>query len=922
MKIKYFFFFIIFLFSQNAFASHIRAGDITAVRDAVNPLKYTITLSIYFNSTRIYPLNEGGSVKIDDLVIYFGDGTSVNVTYKSLEDISAVTTKAVYVATHTYSGAANFTVSFKEQYRIDAIENINQSGLQDFYIETQLTVSPLLGLDALPILLVPPVDYANVNQIYTHTPGAYDPDGDSLSFDLVKPQIGSGKDAPGYVYPDNPIFRGLASDGQPARLTIDHQTGQVVWDTPGDLHIDKSNPNSVTYYNIAIRVTEWRNKRAIGYVVRDMQIIVRNGDNKRPRIIYSTPRCIEAGKLLSDSIQVTDPDRNQVSMYAFGSPLTILKPSAVFQPKGQINPQSTHPNFATAYFQWRPGCSAVRSQPYTVQFKAEDVVDADKKLTDEETYVINVLGPKPVWSTVPLVLEGTSMNTVRLHWDNYVNQGCTQTGIQFYIYRAECDSLYVKDSCAAVLSSGYTLIAKVASDALTYLDDNKGKGLGKGIKYYYAIQAIFPSPAKGKSQMSFIKGIPLYTDSPLPTNIIVETTSKNSIPVKNGSVKITWRKPALTTGLQAPYTYDLYRSKGFNTGNFGTIPIASNLSDTTYSDIIAGRDTLSTADNSYTYKIVLKDASGSVKTAEPISSVFLKGIALDKSARLTWEISVPWAIDHYNVYHKSQKVNVFTKKRASISPYDLVYQLTGLANCDTFVVYIEAVGKYCIDNNRDSIIAVSQQIVVVPISNQPLIANLKVTGGCKDLSCDQAAPQAPYINTLNWTIGSLGSCLQLRTFNIYFTPVDNEPTVLLHKTSLNDTSTSFVHSQGNGFAGCYEVETVLSVNGKEYPSPKSNRVCVDNCFCFDLPNVFTPNNDNVNNLYVPMKPPRFIEKVDFKVYNRWGKLVFKRDDDVNINWDGKDVPEGTYYYSAIVTYQSVYNESRQKTFKGWVELIR
>jgi len=75
---------------------------------------------------------------------------------------------------------------------------------------------------------------------------------------------------------------------------------------------------------------------------------------------------------------------------------------------------------------------------------------------------------------------------------------------------------------------------------------------------------------------------------------------------------------------------------------------------------------------------------------------------------------------------------------------------------------------------------------------------------------------------------------------------------------------------------------------------------VDNCIDYTLPNVFTPNGDGINDIFRP-STYSFVERVDMKIYNRWGMLVFKTEDP-DINWDGKRmntdelVPPGAYYY--------------------------
>lgn len=74
-----------------------------------------------------------------------------------------------------------------------------------------------------------------------------------------------------------------------------------------------------------------------------------------------------------------------------------------------------------------------------------------------------------------------------------------------------------------------------------------------------------------------------------------------------------------------------------------------------------------------------------------------------------------------------------------------------------------------------------------------------------------------------------------------------------------------------------------------------------------FPNVFSPNNDGVNDRYFPFllndisfNVLGITSKLDFKVYNRWGTLVYDTEGRVN-TWDGRDsggniLNEGAYYY--------------------------
>lgn len=91
--------------------------------------------------------------------------------------------------------------------------------------------------------------------------------------------------------------------------------------------------------------------------------------------------------------------------------------------------------------------------------------------------------------------------------------------------------------------------------------------------------------------------------------------------------------------------------------------------------------------------------------------------------------------------------------------------------------------------------------------------------------------------------------------------------------------------------------TTIDFNGNE--SARSNKVCVDNCPFYELPNTFTPNGDGKNDIFKP-RINLFIAEVRFLVYNQWGNLVFETTDP-EINWDGttnkgNELSDGTYHY--------------------------
>ena len=121
------------------------------------------------------------------------------------------------------------------------------------------------------------------------------------------------------------------------------------------------------------------------------------------------------------------------------------------------------------------------------------------------------------------------------------------------------------------------------------------------------------------------------------------------------------------------------------------------------------------------------------------------------------------------------------------------------------------------------------------------------------------------------------------------------------------STTSYVVSANNN--GCLSKDTVV--------------VTVEGDAELIIPNVFSPNDDGVNdgfNLFGGC-----IHSVEKQIYNRWGQLLF-HSNLIDEEWDGRTrsgakASEGTYFYIFKVGMFLNGNES-QKTFKGTVSLLR
>jgi gliding motility-associated-like protein len=151
---------------------------------------------------------------------------------------------------------------------------------------------------------------------------------------------------------------------------------------------------------------------------------------------------------------------------------------------------------------------------------------------------------------------------------------------------------------------------------------------------------------------------------------------------------------------------------------------------------------------------------------------------------------------------------------------------------------------------------------------------------------------------LTWGFPSDSCYEDVVGYNLYYSQTENGTPSLISEYQSQRTDTSYIDLKTDeSLTGCYFISAVDSFANE---SALSVQLCLDECSNYNLPNVFSPNNDQINDLYIPQRTA-YVERVDFQVFNRWGLLVFKTDDP-DLNWDGKIletddlVSPGVYYY--------------------------
>ena len=197
-------------------------------------------------------------------------------------------------------------------------------------------------------------------------------------------------------------------------------------------------------------------------------------------------------------------------------------------------------------------------------------------------------------------------------------------------------------------------------------------------------------------------------------------------------------------------------------------------------------------------------------------------------------------------------------------------------------------------------------------------------------SCGNSSPSSPTFCTINLTAlpGISKNYLKWNSFKLWKPDGYNIyaggtfPLKLISST----TDTTFVHDSLKCMDNLiyYQVEAYItdSSNGCHYSfSDTASTTCSE----IELPNVFTPNQDDSHNNFIPIVYQNIVS-IDIKIYNRWGQMV-SRSSDIDDLWDGKnirtkkDCKVGTYFYVADVELKT-YETANTLTFHGHITLLR
>jgi gliding motility-associated-like protein len=486
---------------------------------------------------------------------------------------------------------------------------------------------------------------------------------------------------------------------------------------------------------------------------------------------------------------------------------------------------------------------------------------------------IKVLGPAP---QPPVLIPGS--NSVNLNWPV---DTCTSV-THYQIYRKIGPAAYVPDTCQGGIppSTGYQLIGETDNRLDTlFVDDNRGAGLAQGNEYCYVIVSVYPDGAL--SFPSPESCTPLVEGAP---SILAVSVTDHS---ENGSIQVAWARPSDLDTIPAtgPYEYIIYRSPdllGQSMEEAGRFTTAS-LDDTTWTDT-----EVNTLIFPWSYKVELyNDAPGNrflIGNPESASSLYPQLTGSDKQVTLEFRKNVPWINYDYTIF----RLNSATQQYDSIGfTTEETFIDQGLVNGIEYCYRVKSTGWRILNGILYENTNFSHTACTTPVDTvapcPPVIDAFSV--------CDEG------YNRVSWEYDDVSDCAyDVAGYKLYYNAtIDGSPVIIASFDSRDDTT--YNHFTGGSLTGCYYVTAIDSVGNESEPSV---RICLDECSNYVLPNVFSPNNDGINDIFRPSRTS-FVERVDMKIFNRWGLLVYETEDP-DINWDGKIsgsdalVSPGVYYY--------------------------
>ena len=262
--------------------------------------------------------------------------------------------------------------------------------------------------------------------------------------------------------------------------------------------------------------------------------------------------------------------------------------------------------------------------------------------------------------------------------------------------------------------------------------------------------------------------------------------------------------------------------------------------------------------------------------------------------------------------------------------YQVMAVLFYLENSDTLIKFVEILNKPSVDLGEDQAICEGDSVSLSAFGNYSF---------CHWMD-------DPYLNDTLYVTNKEGNYwIEVNDvcgidWDTVFVDVQPLPAVDLGNDTIIKMNTTIQLCPGQGYCG-YTWQDGSSSQHYLTNSPGTFWVDVTNefgckssdtilifpeSFKIYLPTAFSPNNDNVNDIFIPISPYEVDFDYEIMIFNRYGQMVFKSNS-ISEGWDGnyQNLPCPVEVYTWIVVVQPMVESSfyaGQNMMKGNVTLLR
>jgi gliding motility-associated-like protein len=337
----------------------------------------------------------------------------------------------------------------------------------------------------------------------------------------------------------------------------------------------------------------------------------------------------------------------------------------------------------------------------------------------------------------------------------------------------------------------------------------------------------------------------------------------------------------------APFQYLLYRNGSLIANLASNAPYLDN-------DVRCG--------TVYCYSVIteLNDLTAGGSRIQSVS---------DSSCVRATSTNIPTAIQNLHSTVSGNSVLLFWDKPAAFSVME--YQILRSVNGSSFSKYSTSSINSYTDNGAD--INGNSYCYMVNYTDSCLISSSSGSSTCPVLL--EGEETGSGIVEMNWT--SYAGCSNgVQDYTLLFlNPEDNSV-----KTSINlGSSLSYTDYAADSNALSLKYQIKASCNGPDTHYSFSNIFEISHSLKLFLPDAFTPNNDGVNDVFIPKG--KYVREFTMTIFNRWGEIVFHTDK-FSQGWDGnyKGDHAGTDAYAYLIEAVDYFGKKFNR--KGTVTLLR